>query len=500
MPPILHMPGVAIEQAPALPGPLVAQPTSVALFVGRTRRGPVGLRQPVRSLREFERLFGPAPAGDTLAAAVSDFFANGGSQAQLLRLYRPVTPPADAAPPAAHPDGCARWSVGGLRLRAADPGRWGQALQLQLKLQAADASLFDLSIEDTACEAVEQFTGLSLQPGHPMEAGPWLEARSRLVRLDAPLPADPIGSGTGELLRPGDDGEPLTAAALIGDAAAAGGLLSLAEEPPFHLLCLPPPDDATDWPPAVWAAAARLARQARAVLLIDPPASWRSARDAVDGARHLCAGCPDAALYFPRLAGPGGGRVPCGAVAGVIARTDRERGVWKAPAGLDASLRGAPGLTLALNDDQIGLLHAQAVNSLRPWPDRGTVVWGARTRDGMLGRSADFQYLPVRRLVLHIEDSLLRGLAWAVFEPNAEPLWAQLRLQAGSFMEGLFRQGAFQGSVSHDAYFVRCDGSTTHADDQRRGVVRLLVGLAPVRPAEFLLLRLALQTQPVNPD
>lgn len=399
MPIPLPFPGVVIEEAPPRRGPLAARPTSVTAFAGRTARGPVGQPMLLRSFGEFQREFGPAPAGDTLAAALSDFFANGGSQALVLRLYRAA------------------------------------------------------------------------------EAGP--------------SPPD-----TARLLSPGSDGLPLTAADLLGAEAGAGGLQALAEGPAFQLLCLPPPQEGSDWPPAVWAAAARLARQQRALLLIDPPATWRTLGDALAGAPALCEGVPDAALYFPRLLGPGGPRAPCGAVAGVIARTDAQRGVWKAPAGLEARLVGVPALSLPLTDLQVQQLHPQGINALRTQPDAGPLVWGARTRDGIDSRGSAFKYVPVRRLALHIEDSLLHGLAWAVFEPNAEPLWAMLRLHAGGFLEGLFRQGAFQGSRSAEAYFVHCDAATTHADDQRRGVVRLQVGFAPLRPAEFVLLRLALQTTP----
>ncbi|URI08066.1 phage tail sheath subtilisin-like domain-containing protein [Aquincola tertiaricarbonis] len=500
MPTPLHIPGVAIDETPTGLRPVAAQPTAVTVFAGRAWRGPVGQPRPLRSLGDFLREFGPAPAGDPLAAAVADFFANGGSQALLLRVYRPPEPESATVPapagPMPLPDGCARLALGDLLLRAADPGRWGDGLQVQLGPHAQDTQRFDLWVQDPGNGQAEQFSGLSLQPGHPMEAGPVLQAQSRLLRLQAPVPDAPPPAGTARLLRPGSDGGPLTPADLLGDEAAGSGLQALAAGPAFQLLCLPPPDAHTDWPPALWSAVARLARQQRAVLLIDPPSTWRTVDDALAGASALCEGQPDAALWFPRLAGPDGLRAPCGAVAGVIARTDAQRGVWKAPAGLDARLVGVAGLALTLTDLQLGRLNPRAINGLRTVPGGRPAVWGARTRDGADERASEFKYLPVRRLALHIEDSLLRGLTWAVFEPDAEPLWAQLRLHAGSFMYKLFRQGAFQGSRPADAYFVHCDAATTHAEDQRRGVVRLHVGFAPLRPSEFVVLRLALQATP----
>ena len=497
MPTPLTFPGVAIEETPAWLRAVAAQPTSVTALAGRAWRGPVGRPQAVGSLNDFLRLFGPAPAGDALAAAVADFFANGGSAALVLRLYRPAAPQADAA--ASHADGCSRWRVGGLPLRAADPGRWGDGLQLQLTVQPGDATRFNLSVQDPASGRDERYEGLSLQPGHPMEAGPQLHP-STLLRLDDAAPDTPLHTGAGELLRPGHDGEPLTAADLMGDEAAATGLHALSAGPPFHLLCLPPPDANTDWRPELWAAAARLAGQQRALLLIDPPAAWRSAREALAGAATLCPGSPDAALYFPRLSGPGGqDRVPCGAVAGMMARTDRQRGVWKAPAGLEAQLAGGAAPTLPLDDGLSGLLNEQAINTVRMLPGKGTVVWGARTRAGIDGLGSDFKYVPVRRLALHIEDSLVRGLAWVAFEPDAEPLWARLREQAGAFMHSLYAQGAFQGRRPQEAWFVHCDAATTSTTDQALGLVRLHLGFAPLRPAEFVLLRLVLQAQPMPP-
>lgn len=202
-----------------------------------------------------------------------------------------------------------------------------------------------------------------------------------------------------------------------------------------------------------------------------------------------------AALFFPRLRKRDpllGGQMdtfaPCGAVAGVMARTDANRGVWKAPAGTNASILGAAELTVKFTDAENGLLNPSAVNCLRSFPALGRVVWGSRTLKGSDQLADDFKYVPVRRLALFIEESLYRGTQWVVFEPNDEPLWAQIRLSVGAFMQRLFGQGAFQGASPGEAYFVECDSETATQDDINRGIVNIIVGFAPLQPAEFVII------------
>jgi phage tail sheath protein FI len=182
--------------------------------------------------------------------------------------------------------------------------------------------------------------------------------------------------------------------------------------------------------------------------------------------------------------------VPCGAVAGVIARTDSQRGVWKAPAGIEASLIGVSDLDVRLTDAENGELNQLGINCLRILPAAGRVVWGSRTMRGADRLADQWKYLPVRRTALFIEESLYRGTQWVVFEPNDEPLWAQIRLNIRAFMHDLFRKGAFQGSTPREAYLVKCDKETTTQYDIDRGIVNILVGFAPLKPAEFVMLRI----------
>ena len=199
-----------------------------------------------------------------------------------------------------------------------------------------------------------------------------------------------------------------------------------------------------------------------------------------------------AAIYWPRLRvvvdGTERAIDPSGTEAGLYARIDISRGVWKAPAGLEANLLGVRGVEHRMTDADNGIINPQAVNAIRQFPN-GIVSWGARTMVGFDNSgNDDFKYIPVRRLTLMIEESLYRGLGFAVFEPNDEPLWAQIRLAAGSFMNGLFRQGAFKGQKASDAYFVKCDAETTTQNDIDLGIVNVIVGFAPLKPAEFVVI------------
>jgi len=177
-----------------------------------------------------------------------------------------------------------------------------------------------------------------------------------------------------------------------------------------------------------------------------------------------------------------------GTIAGVCGRIDTARGVWKAPAGTEATLGGITRLETKLTDAENGTLNPIGINALRTFDTYGNVNWGGRTTFGEDVRASDWKYVPVRRLALYLEETLFRSTKWVIFEPNDEPLWAQIRLSVGSFMADLFHKGAFQGRTKQDAYFVHCDSSTTSPLDQQRGVVNLVVGFAPLNPAEFLII------------
>lgn len=180
---------------------------------------------------------------------------------------------------------------------------------------------------------------------------------------------------------------------------------------------------------------------------------------------------------------------PSGFIAGLYARTDYKRGVWKAPAGTEATLSGVVGLARDLTDVQQGILNQDKINinCIRRFPAAGIVSWGART----ITSDAEWSYVPVRRMAIMLRVSLYNGLQWAVFEPNDEELWSQIRLNVTSFMMTLFRRGAFQGATPSQAFFVKCDSDTTTQDDINLGIVNLLVGFAPLKPAEFVVVQIS---------
>jgi phage tail sheath protein FI len=288
------------------------------------------------------------------------------------------------------------------------------------------------------------------------------------------------------------------------------GVLALDNTDIFNILCLPPDQrsaaDPVSWgdtPTNVFVPALNYCVGRRAMLVVDPPTSMTVPSQGQSTLNDLAvAGISgDAArnsvMYFPRVreidplnGNKVGTFVSCGIVSGIMARTDAARGVWKAPAGIDASISGTTGLAVNMTDAENGELNPIGINALRTFPIIGSVVWGARTLRGADVIADDYKYLPVRRFALFLEESLFRGLKFAVFEPNDEPLWAQIRLNVGAFLNNLFRQGAFQGRTPADAYFVKCDNETTTQNDINLGVVNVLVGFAPLKPAEFVIVRI----------
>jgi uncharacterized protein len=248
--------------------------------------------------------------------------------------------------------------------------------------------------------------------------------------------------------------------------------------------------------PSLYGAASAFCQLRRAFLIMDPPDNWSTFADTIDpakGVNNLRIGLvtDHSAVYFPRLIIQENNlpvtAMPSGAIAGLMSRTDANRGVWKAPAGTAANFVGILGLDNKMTDSQNGQINPQAVNALRIFPD-GVVSWGARTMEGFDDSSdSDWKYIPVRRTALFIEESLYRGLKWVVFEPNSDPLWSQIRLSVGAFMHGLFIQGAFAGTTRDTAYFVACDSTTTSQDDIDNGIVNIVVGFAPLKPAEFVI-------------
>jgi phage tail sheath protein FI len=295
----------------------------------------------------------------------------------------------------------------------------------------------------------------------------------------------------------------------VGSAPVRAGLAALDEVDLVNLLVLPAEsadrEDARD----TVAEAAAFCERRRAMLLVDPPPAWGSvaaieAALAEGAAAGVGTASANAALYLPRLrrTDPVQGEATdvfpaAGAVAGVIVRTDAAEGVWSAPAGMDADLRSADGLEFDLDERSAHSLNSVGVNTLRTFPGRRSpVVWGARTLAGADVAASEWKYVPVRRTALFLEESIERGLQWTRFEPNDEPLWQSVREAVGTFMHDLFRAGAFQGHSDRDAYFVRCDRDTMRQHERAAGELVVVMGFAPIRPAEFVVLRIRARALP----
>lgn len=300
----------------------------------------------------------------------------------------------------------------------------------------------------------------------------------------------------------GDDGDSPDATALIGSEADKTGIYALLDVDLFNILCIPDTMNLGDTEAAqVAATAEEFCADERAFYILDVPQN-DSTRDDPDEIsswldenatlRHK-----NAALYYPRpmLADSLNDYrlrlvAPSGTIAGLYARTDSTRGVWKAPGGTEATLKGIQDLEYILTDAENGSLNPLGINCFRNFPVYGNVCWGARTLEGSDQQASEWKYIPVRRMALYLEESLYRGTQWVVFELNDEPLWAQIRLNVGAFMHNLFRQGAFQGQTPKEAYFVKCDRETTTQNDIDRGIVNIIVGFAPLKPAEFVVIKL----------
>jgi uncharacterized protein len=295
---------------------------------------------------------------------------------------------------------------------------------------------------------------------------------------------------------------------LIGDPLAFTGIYALNKVPIFNMLCIPEaaralpgnpnsPDPNIN-PVEIYSAAITLCDQLRAMLLIDCPPNVNTVAGAVDWKSNTIGVVdPNGAAFFPRLRladalnkGQLRTFAPSGLVAGVYANSDSVNGVWAAPAGISATLNGVQNMNYQLSDVENGVLNPLGLNCFRTFPIYGPVLWGARTLVGADALASQWKYVPVRRTALFLESSLYQGTQWVVFQPNDERLWAAIRLNINAFMQTYFLKGAFQGQTPDAAYFVKCDSETTTQTDIDNGIVNILVGFAPLIPAEFVVIQI----------
>lgn len=509
-------PGVYIEEISSGVRTITGVATSITAFIGRALTGPTDESIVINSYADFERTFGGLWLGSTLGFAVRDFYLNGGAQAIVIRLYHPES----------EKTGKASLTAKGLALEAVSPGSWGNNLRVRIdhevlpetaeRFGLAITDLFNLTVRNTKTGVTEQFLNVSVVPS-AREVDRVLQNESNLIRsigtLSRTRPTahdNPTGdqdiwaveelSTSIAVSSRVTDGGSLELSDFVGDGkdVAKKGLYALEQADLFNLLCLPPyKKDSDDVDQDLITKAAVYCEKRRAMLLVDAPTAWNTKKKAVDGIKAgVGTNSKNAAVFFPRLQQTNplrGGQVEtyasCGAIAGIFSRTDQQRGVWKAPAGLDATVNGIVGLSVSLTDPENGELNPLGINCLRSFPASGRVIWGSRTLQGNDQLASEWKYIPVRRTALFLEESLYRGTQWVVFEPNDEPLWAQIRLNLGAFMNNLFRQGAFQGTTPKEAYFVKCDKETTTQNDINLGIVNIVVGYAPLKPAEFVIIK-----------
>jgi phage tail sheath protein FI len=519
MPVTLSYPGVYVEELSSGVRTITGVATSITAFVGSALRGPTDLAVRIQSFSDYLTQFGPMSAASMMSYAVQQYFQHGGTDAYIVRVAASDAVAAAISLPSADP---AKMLV----LQAKGKGKWGNALRVAVNRKMtkdAGASHFTLVIQElesaasSTVVATETLLNLSADPADPRYVGSILKDGSSLVELPAKAAVfDPVSTIKNDkdlndaqnfmaADGKGADGGAITDKNIVDDTAIDQrlGVYALDAVDLFNLLCIPPLSGAADGdvdPAATLAKAATYCKQRRALLVVDAPAAWTDVTKAAAGLdafrTAIGADVANAAAYFPRLTMPDPlqeGRsadfAPCGAVAGIMARTDAQRGVWKAPAGLDAAFSGVRALSYKLDDRANGRLNPAGLNCLRTFPVFGNVVWGARTMAGADIKASEWKYVPVRRLALFLEESLYRGTQWVVFEPNDEPLWAQIRLNLGAFMHNLFVQGAFQGQSPRDAYFVKCDKETTPQNQIDLGIVNIVVGFAPLKPAEFVVIQ-----------
>lgn len=522
MPTLLH-PGVYVSEVPGGARSIEGAPTSTTIFVGETERGPLGPTK-IKGRADFERLYGgyfrvrdvdspqPDPTRVLTAYAIDGFYLNGGSTAYVLRAMDAP----DGGPDTADRDGA---------VEASSPGIWGNSLSVAFLASSGPANTNRFRIEvvyefpQTGEAAhVETWDRLSTDPADENYVVDVLK-RSLYIRWapDA-TPAVPALDNLGA--SPSSDDIIAGAVALSGGTGGGGdlddadyallldeGLAGVDDAALLVATCDALLADADDYVEFVGAFVGYAEGRPRQDLFFvgdlprqrGEPTPTSATTETVDAADSLTAS-NFAGLYWPHLvvgdvAGVGRNPTitlpPGGHVAGLFARIDGRRGVWKASAGTEATLNATIALEHQLNDLHSDELNPRGINALRQIPGAGRVVWGART----MVPSSEWRYVPVRRTAIFLRTSIYNGIQWAVFEPNDEPLWASLRASIGGFMETQFRNGAFAGRTSDQAYFVKVDAETTTEIDQAAGIVNILVGFAPLRPAEFVVVKLSQKTQ-----
>jgi phage tail sheath protein FI len=480
------------------PGIITRAPTAVTAFVGRTLKGPVHRAVTVRSFGDFQQHFGGLWQPATLSYAIEQFFENGGREAIVVRVTNGARPPTLAL----------RTGPGVLRLQGINPGT-REYLRASVDYDGVgdeETDRFNLIVQRlrvTASEQIEDqeiFRRVSITPRAERAVDEVL-LDSQLVRVLGALPAErPLCSvrspqtpivGYVNSNPDGHDGAPLTDYDIIGSALERTGLFALQAVAGFNFLCIPPLSREADVGMSTLMIAARFCRERHAMLIVDPPAAWTSARAALEALKSWPFRSENALMHYPRISafdrlrGRTENFAPCGAVVGMLARLDDITPLWSAAESEEAILRGGLRPATPVTDDERVHLAQQGVNTLLATRAPALPRIAPCTLAAGGGVSPDWRYLSARRLALFINASIERGTRWLAFEHNSDAAWKQALAQTEAFLDGLDLEGAFAGSVAEESYFVICDERVNTAESVAQGKVKVLYGFALARPCDF---------------
>ncbi|WP_405497588.1 phage tail sheath family protein [Streptomyces sp. NBC_00096] len=497
-------PGVYVEEVPSGSKPIEGVGTAVCAFVGLAEQGPVNEPTLVTNWTQYAQTFGEFTENSHLAHSVYGYFLNGGGSAYIVRIEASggETEPASAQAVLRDAQGEAV-----LLVHAADAGAAGNGLRVVTEpAHDRDEGLFKLAVLKDG-RPVESFDKLTAA-----KAVAAVNQRSRLIRLEAVTEAAATPAQQGVQCEGGVDAgavpATLSPADFIGDALARTGISALEAVDGVTMVAVPDAMTAleaglldSDGAKAVQLAViAHCELMSDRVAVLDTPAGLNAqqVRDwRVDEAGY---DSKYAALYWPwvKVMDPATGKPrflpPSGHMAGIWARNDDTRGVHKAPA--NETLRGPLALELAITRREHDLLNPLGVNCIRVFPGQGIRVWGART----LSSDPEWRYLNVRRLFNFVESSILQGTNWVVFEPNDPKLWDSVKRTITSFLRGVWRDGALYGRTPDDAFYVKCDQENNPEDSRDRGVLTVEVGIAAVKPAEFVVFRISQYSEGASLD
>jgi phage tail sheath protein FI len=507
--PNYYSPGVYVEEVESGSRPIEGVATAVAAFVGFARKGPFNKPTLVTNWTQFTENFADFIEGSYLAHAVFGYFANGGSIAYVVRVGEEANKNnAQAALPAAR-DGEDTSEV--FRVVALDPGDGGNQLEVEIEkaTHGSPDDTFKLTVKKKdQPDPVEVFDDLTIKPG-VQNAVKVVNARSTTIQLEPLEPGAPIATmpALGPVTLAGgvaSQGQPITKEEYVGDPAARTGFGGLEEIDEVTMVCVPDAMAAyqeslkngkttftsEDLQVVQQAMVVHCEQMGDRVAILDAPPGQK-VQDMLDWRAKTNYDSKYAALYWPwiKVSDPATGNnilvPPCGHMAGVWARSDATRGVHKAPA--NEVVRGAIALETRITKGEHDLLNPEGINCIRELPGLGIRVWGART----ISSDQSWRYLNVRRLFNYIEESVLEGTQWVVFEPNDQDLWARVRRTTTAFLLGVWRDGALFGATPEEAFYVKCDAENNPPDSVDAGRLICEIGIAPVKPAEFVVFRIA---------